>query len=317
VSEKITRFLQKNNHVLMLVLVVIIAVVLTKGIFLRPSNLIVLLAGASVFGLLSFGQGVVVTSGGFDLSVGSLIAVAISIIAGLNQSAGIWVACLCAVLVTTLLGSVNGLIIARTRIPPFIVTLGMMSAAKSLSWMLITSQMIMVPEIQDAIQPLFSRIPMGTNIFPILALIFGTVVTAVLLHKSKWGRYIYAVGGNEKTAIASGVPVALTKVLVYAFSGLLCGLGAIVFLYRNVSASPGTGDEFLLQTFAATMIGGVYMYGGEGSVKGMFIGIITLAIVTNIMTITGIPPVTHKAVIGIIVLSVVLIQRKLRHGYSS
>jgi ribose/xylose/arabinose/galactoside ABC-type transport system permease subunit len=305
--------LRQYNQVLMLCAIVVIAVLMTRGVFLRPSNLMVLAAGASIFGLLSLGQGLVVISGGFDLSVGSLIAVAFSMISTVEPEMGLLVACISAVIVTTLLGLVNGTLVAHTRIPPFIVTLGMLSIAKSLSWILMADQLIiMVKGLKNTIQPLFAWLPMGINVFPILVLGVGALLIGLLLHRTSLGRYIYAIGGNEKAAIASGIPVKATKMFVYSVSGFLCGIGAIVFLYRNISASPGTGEEFLLQTFAATMIGGVYMYGGEGTIFGILVGIFGLASVTSVLTVAGVPPVAHKAVLGAIVLCVVLLQRWLK-----
>ena len=305
--------LRKYNQVFMLFAIIVIAVIMTKGVFLRPSNLMVLAAGASIFGLLSLGQGLVVISGGFDLSVGSLIAVAFSMISTVNAELGLIPACLSAVIVTTFLGFINGALVAHTRIPPFIVTLGMLSIAKSLSWIFMADQLIiMVKGLKNSVSPLFAWLPMGVNVFPILVLGIGAILMGVLLHRTSLGRYIYAIGDNEDAAIASGIPVKKTKMFVYSVSGFLCGIGAIVFLYRNISASPGAGNEFLLQTFAATMIGGVYMYGGEGTIFGILVGIFSLASITSVLTVAGVPPVAHKAVLGVIVLSVVLLQRWLQ-----
>lgn len=305
--------LRQYNQLLMLCAVVAIAIMMTRGVFLRPSNLMVLVAGASIFGLLSLGQGLVVISGGFDLSVGSLIAVAFSMIATIEPELGLALACLSAVVATTFLGFVNGTLVAHTRIPPFIVTLGMLSIAKSLSWILMEGKLIiMVKDLKNTIQPFFAWIPMGINAFPILILGLGAIFMGLLLHRTSIGRYIYAIGGNEQAAIASGIPVKKTKMFVYSVSGFLCGIGAIVYLYRNISASPGTGEEFVLQTFASTMIGGVYMYGGEGTIFGICVGILSLASVTKVLTVAGVPPVAHKAVLGAIVLGVVLLQRWLK-----
>jgi ribose/xylose/arabinose/galactoside ABC-type transport system permease subunit len=307
------RRLQRYNQVFMLGAVVVIAIIMTKGIFLRPSNLMVIVAGASVFGLLSLGQGLVVISGGFDLSVGSLIAFAISWISMAEPNLGLFPACISAIVVTTGLGSLNGLLAAHTNIPPFIITLGMLSVAKSFSWMLMAGKLIiMVKGIKEFIQPLFAWMPMGVNAFPVLILGLGSVFTGLLLHRTVIGRYIYAIGGNEKAALASGLPVKTVKIFVYTVSGFLCGIGANVYLYRNSSASPGSGEEFLLQTFAATMVGGVYMYGGEGTIFGILVGIFSLASITSVLTVAGVAPVAHKAVLGVIILGVVLLQRWLK-----
>lgn len=141
----------------------------------------------------------------------------------------------------TVAGLISGIFVSRTKIPPFIVTLGMLSVADSMSWILAAGQPITVPEYNDAISPLFESLPLGENVFPIIVLIVGFVATSLLLHRSKWGRYIYAIGDNEAAARIAGVPVMRTKLLCYGLSGLLCAVGAIIYLYQNISATPGEG----------------------------------------------------------------------------
>ena len=305
-------YLQKYNLLFMFTIVLIISIVMTKGLFMRPNNLIMLISRASVFGIIALGQAIVIISGGFDLSVGSLVAVAITVIASITVEGNLLLATIFGILIASGLGSINGLIIAKTRIPPFIVTLGMMSIARSVSWLVIAGKDIVLYEYKDLIQPLFSNIPMGANIFPIIIFIFCSLAIFLILHRSRLGRYFYSIGGNEKTAIASGVPVVRMKILVYTISGFFCSIAAIVYLYRICGASPAIGEEFLLQSIASATIGGVYMYGGEGNVGGVLIGIFILASITNVLNIAGFPPVIHKAVLGGIILIVVLLQRWLK-----
>ena len=296
---------------LLLAAVLIIAAAMTKGVFLRPENLIVVIAGASAFGLVSLGQGLVVISGGFDLAVGSLVAMSISSICLFRPSLGMVAATILTVAISLGTSSMSGVIISRTRIPPFIVTLGMLSVAYSMSWILANGQPIYIPEYNNGIVPMFSWLPLGESAFPILVLAICSIALGLLLHRSKWGRYIYAIGDNEPAARVSGVPVRRTKILVYCLSGLMCSFAAIIYLYRNISATPGEGVDYLLLSFAATMVGGVYMYGGTGSVPGILVGVLSLASVTSVLTIAGIPPVIHKGVLGVIVLGVLLLQAKI------
>lgn len=308
------RYLQRYSQLLMLLVVIAIAVAMTGGAFLRPSSLFVILASASVFGLLSLGQGVVVMSGGFDLAVGSIISFGISLIVTLNPILGLGLTTLTVLVSTALLGMFSGLLIAKTRIPPFIVTLGMLSIVESVSWMLIMGKYIKLKDYHDVILPLFSWLPMGVNVFPILVLLVCSVGIAILMRRTSFGRYVYVIGSNEPAAVASGVRVGLMKVVVYGVSGLLCGVGAIVFLYHYTTAAPGTGEEYLLLTFAATMIGGIYMYGGEGTIGGVLIGTLILASLRHVLTVAGVPPTMHAAILGGIVLAVVLLQRWLKQG---
>ena len=168
------------------------------------------------------------------------------------------------------------------------------------------------PEFEDNIAPLFSSLPLGGNAFPIIVLVLGFVVTSLLLHRSKWGRYIYAIGDNEAAARIAGVPVGRTKLLAYGMSGLLCSVAAVIYLYQNISATPGEGADYLLLSFAATMFGGVYMYGGEGTIPGVLVGVVCLSSVTSALTIAGIPPSIYQGVLGVIVLAVVLFQARIR-----
>jgi ribose/xylose/arabinose/galactoside ABC-type transport system permease subunit len=304
--------LQRYNQLVLLAVVLFIAAVISRGIFVRPGNLILVIASASAFGLISFGQALVVISGGFDLSVGSLVAMSISAIVYFRSDFGIIGGTIAALVIAVGAGLISGFVVSRTKIPPFIVTLGMLSIADSMSWILAAGQPITVPEFNDNIAPLFSSLPLGQNAFPIIVLVVGFVVASLLLHRSKWGRYIYAIGDNEAAASIAGVPVRRTKLLAYGMSGLLCSVAAIIYLYQNISATPGEGADYLLLSFAATMFGGVYMYGGEGTIPGVLVGVLCLASVTSALTIAGIPPSIYQGVLGVIVLAVVLFQARIR-----
>jgi ribose/xylose/arabinose/galactoside ABC-type transport system permease subunit len=311
-TTKAKASLRRYNQLFLLVAVLIIATVISRGVFMRPANLMVVTASAAAFGLVSFGQALVVIGGGFDLAVGSLVAMSISAIVFFRSDFGIVGGTIAALVAVTVAGLISGVFVSRTKIPPFIVTLGMLSVADSMSWILAAGQPITVPEYNDAISPLFESLPLGENIFPIIVLIVGFAATSLLLHRSKWGRYIYAIGDNEAAARIAGVPVMRTKLLCYGLSGLLCAVGAIIYLYQNISATPGEGADYLLLSFAATILGGVYMYGGEGTIPGVLVGVICLASITSALTIAGVPPSIYQGVLGIIVLAVVLFQARIR-----
>jgi ribose transport system permease protein len=188
----------------------------------------------------------------------------------------------------------------------------MLSVADSLSWILADGKPITVSEYNDNIAPLFDSIPLGMNVFPIAVLVVAFIAVSLLLHRTKWGRYIYAIGDNQDAARIAGVPVMKTKLLSYGLSGLLCALAAVVYLYQNISATPGEGADYLLLSFAATILGGVYMYGGSGSIPGVLVGVICLSSITSALTIAGVPPSIYQGVLGVIVLAVVLLQFRLR-----
>jgi ribose transport system permease protein len=303
---------QRYSQLFLLAAVFAISAVISRGVFLRPANLILVIASASAFGLVSVGQALVVIGGGFDLSIGSLVAMSISAIVFFRSDLGIVWGTIAALALAGGAGVISGFIVSRTKIPPFIVTLGMLSIADSMSWILAAGQPITVEEYNDAIAPLFRWLPLGLNVFPILVLVLGFLATGLLLHRSKWGRYIYAIGDNEAAARIAGVPIMRTKLLAYGASGLLSAMAAIVYLYQNISATPGEGADYLLLSFAATILGGVHMYGGEGSIPGVLIGVICLSSITSALTIAGVPPSIYQGVLGAIVLAVVLFQSRLR-----
>ena len=311
-TTKAKASLRRYNQLFLLVAVLIIATVISRGVFMRPANLMVVTASAASFGLVSFGQALFVIGGGFDLAVGSLVAMSISAIVFFRADYGIVGGTIGALASATVAGLISGLFVSRTKIPPFIVTLGMLSVADSMSWILAAGQPITVPEYNDAISPLFDSLPLGENVFPIIVLVVGFAATFLLLHRSRWGRYIYAIGDNEAAARIAGVPVMRTKLLCYGLSALLCAVVAIIYLYQNISATPGEGSDYLLLSFAATILGGVYMYGGEGSIPGVLVGVICLASITSALTIAGVPPSIYQGVLGVIVLAVVLFQARLR-----
>ena len=305
--------LRRYNQLFLLVAVLVIATVISHGVFMRPANLMVVTASAAAFGLVSFGQALVVIGGGFDLAVGSLVAMSISAIVFFRSDFGIVGGTIGALASATVAGLISGALcvanedssVHRHARHAF----GRRIRCRGSSQRVSRSR---YPSTTTPSRRCSTRFPLGENVFPIIILIVGFVATCLLLHRSKWGRYIYAIGDNEAAARIAGVPVMRTKLLCYGLSGLLCAVGAIVYLYQNISATPGEGADYLLLSFAATILGGVYMYGGEGTIPGVLVGVICLASITSALTIAGIPPSIYQGVLGLIVLVVVLFQAKIR-----
>lgn len=312
--DQMKNSLIRYNLAVMLAIVVGVATVLTRGLFLQPGNLLVVAARASVVGLIALGQSLVIISGGFDLSVGSLLLVTITLIATFKSTLGLVAASLLGIASAASFGVLNGLMITQLSLPPFIVTLGMMSIARSVAWMTIAGKDIRVYEYKNIISPIFDFFDQGTTLFPIIVFLLTSVCIGVFLHRSKIGRYIFAVGANERTAIASGVPVKRVKILVYMISGLLSGVAAITYLYRVPAATPGAGEEFLLPSLAGPIVGGVYLYGGEGTIPGVVVGVLILEIISNLLTVAGFPPLAHKAILGAIIVVIALFQQWARRS---
>jgi len=202
-------------------------------------------------------------------------------------------------------GLINGVIVANGGVPPFVATLGMMSAARGLTLYATSSQSVSVP---------FERFrALGSGI-PLMAV---TLVVAVcgglLLLKHRAGRYMLAVGGNEQAALLSGVPVAATKILAYGLSGLCAAIGGVLITAKFGTANTGAGTGAELEAIAAVVIGGASLSGGQGTIVGAVVGALTITVITNGLVLVGIEPNLQQVILGgVIVLTVFLDQIQRR-----
>ena len=292
------------------------------GAFFRWSVHRDMLRQVSVYGILACGMTVVIITAGIDLSVSSVLALAAVSFAWLTLPEG-WPAALAipAVLVVgTALGSVSGLLAARMRIQPFIVTLAMMVFARGLAkvvsgGMKITnyvqgpdgaSRLVPMPRIFGMID---SRV-LGGNI-SIVTVIFllCVLVTWIILSRLRLGRHLYAVGGNEEAARLSGVPVARTLVIAYALSGLFAAIAGICQAAQETQGDPETGMGYELDAIAMVVIGGTTLAGGKGSVVLTLIGVLTIGYLQKILSLNAAPEATRLMLTGAIIVCAVLFQR--------
>jgi len=292
------------------------------GAFFRWSVHRDMLRQVSVYGILACGMTVVIITAGIDLSVSSVLALAAVSFAWLTLPEG-WPAALAipAVLVVgTALGSVSGLLAARMRIQPFIVTLAMMVFARGLAKVVSggmkitnyvvlpdgTSKLVPMPAIFGLID---SRV-LGGNL-SIVTVIFLLCVAAtwIILSRLRLGRHIYAVGGNEEAARLSGVPVARTLVIAYALSGLFAAIAGICQAAQETQGDPETGAGYELDAIAMVVIGGTTLMGGRGSVVLTLIGVLTIGYLQKILSLNAAPEATRLMLTGAIIVCAVLFQR--------
>ena len=281
----------------------------------------ILLNNASV-GIIALGMTFVIISSGIDLSVGSsLVAVGAVVMVlldtgpnGLLRAAGIGgvpayvIAIAAGVIFGLLLGELNGVLVTWGKIPPFIVTLGTMEIFRS-----VTQQCMQgyTPAIPAPFLQIASLDVGGLMLMPILywAVIAG--ILYVVFQKSAFGRHVVAVGSNEKAAKLSGINVSKTKRLVYALTGILVAISAILQVSRIGSmdyANAGSGYE--MDAIAAAIVGGTNMAGGRGSIVGTIFGMLIIAVMNNLLNLLGVPPFLREAFKGFIVICAVLLQRK-------
>lgn len=276
--------------------------------FLTVSNLLNVSQQISTNFLIAIGMTFIILLGGIDLSVGSIIAVTGLMMKSWNMP--VLVSILLGLIFASAIGLATGLLITGFDLPPFIATLGMMSIARGAAYTITQGQPIYTfPEGFLAITGRYGGVPVFTIL--IMAVLF--LIAAYVLKYTKYGRYIYAIGGNENCARLSGINVNQVKCLAYVISGFCCGVAAIILTSRLDSAVPTNADGAELDAIAAVVIGGTSMNGGEGTLVGTLIGTLIIGIVANGLNLLNVPQGAQRMVKGgIIVLAVIVdvIRRK-------
>jgi ribose transport system permease protein len=291
--------------------------------FLLRENLRNVANQIAVIAMVAVGMTMVIITGGIDLSVGSLIALAAVSVAGMigwmggtGAGAGAMIlAGLGAIVVCGLFGLFSGFTITRFRVPPFIATLGIMQVASGLAYILSKGKPIY--RLPD------SFVTLGRSADPLLGIPYAVIVMAalfavahLLMSRTVLGRYIYAVGGNEEAARLAGVRVKDVLLFVYTISGLLAGFGGVVMASQLKSGAPTYGVMYELYVIAAVVVGGTSLSGGEGKILGTLIGAFIIAVIQNGMNLTNVESYTQKVVLGLVILGAVLIDRvKQQQGW--
>jgi len=287
--------------------------------FLKSENLLNIANQIAVIAIVAIGMTMVIITGGIDLSVGSLIALAAVLAAmfirdwagAVNATPmGMTIACVAAVSVCAVVGAFSGLMITLFGIPPFIVTLAMMLVGSGAAFMLAKGESIyQVPDI-------FVWLGRGEDLFGIpnavLLMLVLYAMAHVLMSRMVLGRYLYAVGGNREAARLSGVPVERVLLFAYVASGLLAGVGGVIMASQLKSGSATYGNMYELYTIAAVVVGGTSLAGGEGKMLGTLIGAFTIAVIQNGMNLTNVESYTQKVVLGFVILGAVLLDRARR-----
>lgn len=329
--ERFNGFIRKYAIVFIFI-AMFIGMWLLSDAFLQPRNLLNIVRQISVMGLIAIGVTMVIITAGIDLSSGSVVALAAVVAASLAQRPDwqsakypgldlpVIVPIVAALAAGALCGWVNGSLIARFRIPPFIATLGMMTVARGfaliysdrpVSGLTDTYNFIGQGEVlkvfQIADQPLLG-IPV-----PVLILLVVAVGSHIMLNNTRFGRHIYALGGNEQAAIISGVNVNRVKVGVYMIAGLLAGLAGLVLSSRIGSGQPGLAVGIELDAIAAAVIGGTSLSGGVGTIWGTIIGALIIGVLNNGLDLLNVSAYWQTIIKGsIIVVAVIIDERKNR-----
>ena len=306
---RLGRALRRFGIVIAFALLVVILSLLS-GSFLTVSNLLNIARQVSINAVIAAGMTFVILTGGIDLSVGSVLAVSGAVIAGL-LSAGrpLLVGIGAGLAVGAALGLLDGLVVTRGKVQPFIATLGMLTIGRGLT--LVYTDGRPITGLPDAFVWLgageVSRIPV-----PVVIMILVSLISYGILTQTVFGRYVYAIGGNEEAARLSGVDVATHKTLVYVISGVLSAVSAVILTARLNSAQPTAGVGFELDAIAAVVLGGTTLAGGEGTISGTLLGAFIIGVINNGLNLLNVNPFYQQVVKGAVILLAVLLDRRLR-----
>jgi ribose transport system permease protein len=278
--------------------------------FLEINNLLNILLQVSISTIIAVGMTFVIMTSGIDLSVGPLTAFS-SVIIGLtlHLDIGIGIPILTGILVGGLLGLINGVLIARLKIPAFIATLGMMSVARGAALFITNGQTIhMFPsEFRFFSAGSIEKIPI-----PVVYALIVVILAVFILNYTKFGRYIYAIGGNKEAARLSGINVKAVETWAYIISGITCGIGAVILTGRLNAAQPIAGIGYELDAIAAVIIGGTSLNGGEGTITGTLMGAILIGMLRNGLNLLNVSPFLQQIVIGSVIVGAVFFDQYRR-----
>ena len=301
--------LKKSGSVIGLVALFVVISCLNSS-FIEPSNLKNLLRQVSINALISFGMTFVILTGGIDLSVGSILALSSVLMgsfikSGNNPIVGIVMACL----IGAVLGAVNGLVITKGKVAPFIATLATMTIFRGLTLVYTNGNPISSLTESEAFHSFGQGYFLGLPV-PAIMMLLMFAVSYFILHKTTLGRKTYAVGGNEKVSFIAGIKIDRIKIFAYTITGFLCGMAGAILTSRLNSAQPTAGTGYELDAIAAVVLGGTSLSGGKGRIVGTIIGALIIGTLNNGLNILNVSSFYQQVVKGIVILLAVLMDRK-------
>jgi putative xylitol transport system permease protein len=321
-------WLRVAGAALVFVILVTIVNVASHGAFLQPSNIVRVLRQITYNCLLGVGQTFVIITAGIDLSVGSLVALTGVVGARFANSLpfGGFPLIVATLIVTVAVGAaagwINALPVVKLNLPPFITTLAMLEMALGASFILAHGRPVALQStdfqntgIGSFMGGVTSALHLPNIPVPVVWMIVIIVVASVLLTRTRFGRYVFAIGGNEEAARLAGINVSRVKTLVYVISGSCAAIVGFLYMALFSSGSPqtGTGDE-LLESIAAVVVGGTSLMGGRGSIVGTFFGALLIGVLYNAMNLLNVDSYLQKVVLGAVILLAVTLD-ELRKRY--
>lgn len=305
-KNKISAIVKKEQFTLVMTLIALcVLMTILSDKFLQLTNFRNILRQSSQYGICAIGMTMLILLGGIDLSVGSVQALAgVGAVYVLNTTGSVALAILAGIAIGALVGLLNSLVITKMNITPLICTLGTMSIVSGLA--LVITKAVSIPAEVDA----YLQIGMGKLwVIPIPVLILAVLVVIFyfVLNHTVFGRYLYAIGGNAESAKVAGIPVDRVTIIAYVLSGCLTGLAAVILSSRMGSGQPSAGTGFEMTVIAAVIIGGVSLAGGKGTLGGAILGVITLYVLNNGLTLMGLSSFWQDIMRGALIIIAVFV----------
>lgn len=303
VDNPLGSFIKRNMGILIGLVVLFLFLSVATDSFLSTKNMLQVLRQICINGLLAFGMTFVLIIGGIDLTVGSVVAISgVSVVIMLNSGVPLPVALVVALLLGAIVGLLNGRIIALTGMPPFIVTLSLQGTIRGIAYVITDGRSV---SCDNAV---FNAIGNGYLFgipIPIYIVAFVMIVISILLYYTRFGRRMYAVGGNITAAGFSGIHVKKIMVQVYVLSGVLSALAGIILASRMYSGQPASGQAYESDAIAAAVLGGTSFNGGIGTVGGTLIGALVIGFLTNGLNLLHISSYVQMIIKGLVIIGAV------------
>ncbi len=306
-KKDIKSLIFKYRAVFVLIILCLVLSIMTPR-FIGISNIMNVLTQISVNAIIAIGMTCVILTGGIDLSVGSVVAIAGAVTASLVKSnVSILIALLVALAIGSLIGLFNGAVISKMKIQPFIVTLSTMSILRGVTY--VYTNGIPISGLSSGFMFIgnyrFLEVP-----FPVFIVILIFLITWYVINQTRFGRYVYALGGNEDSARLTGINTDSVKTIVYILSGVFAAISGVIVTSRIGSASPNAGSGYEMDAIAAVVLGGTSMAGGEGTIIGSIIGAMIIGVLNNGLNLLNVSPFYQSIVKGVVILLAVMMDKK-------
>lgn len=310
INNPVVSVFKDNIGIVMVLIIMCIVVTLATNKFLTTSNIISVLRQISINTYIALGMTLIIILGHIDLSVGAIVAMTGTLIVGfiVNQGLPIWVAIPAGLVLGVLTGFVSGAIVAHFRVPAFIITMAMMNIANGVAYVYSGGRSTRITDnffINIGNGYLFNFIPL-----PVIYMVILIIIISFVLSKTKFGTYVYAIGGNREAARLSGVPIKKVEIIVFTLSGLLSAFAGLVLCSRMYSGQPSVGGGYELDAIAACVLGGTSMTGGKGRISGTVFGAMVIGIISNGLNLIGVSSYWQLIIKGLIIAGAVLLDRQ-------